>query len=139
MKYILTITAAIAFALSGCASSTAGSGDAAVAAEEGKSCGGHDKAAHGDHHAEGEKPCCAGKEKKACDHAEGESCEHCAKATQGCEDGGCCDACTKGKAGETVWCSHCSKGFIGGEAVTCEACYKHKAENGPACGEHNEG
>jgi len=27
-------------------------------------------------------------------------------------------ACAAGKAGETVWCDECGKGYIGGEATT---------------------
>ena len=43
-----------------------------------------------------------------------------------------CDSCAKGKAGETVWCAHCKKGFHEGTKIGCEGCYKAKAE-GAAC------
>lgn len=38
-----------------------------------------------------------------------------------------CEACKKGKAGETTWCDHCKAGFVKGEKVTCESCFKGKS------------
>ena len=43
-----------------------------------------------------------------------------------------CEMCAKGKAGETVWCAKCAKGFVGGESTKCEGCYAAK-QGGPAC------
>jgi len=43
-----------------------------------------------------------------------------------------CDSCAKGKAGETVWCAHCNKGFHEGAKIGCEGCFKAKSE-GTAC------
>lgn len=43
-----------------------------------------------------------------------------------------CPMCSKGQAGETVWCDHCKAGFVGGEKVSCAGCYAAKT-GGPAC------
>jgi hypothetical protein len=34
-----------------------------------------------------------------------------------------CDSCAKGKAGETVWCSHCKAGYHEGKKMKCEGCF----------------
>lgn len=44
-----------------------------------------------------------------------------------------CEACTKGMAGETVWCDHCNAGFVEGKKVTCKTCFDHTTAGGPAC------
>jgi hypothetical protein len=31
-------------------------------------------------------------------------------------------ACDKGKAGETVWCGDCGKGYVDGKEKACEGC-----------------
>lgn len=51
-------------------------------------------------------------------------------ATKGAEAACSCD---KGKAGETVWCEACNAGYVKGEKTKCEACFKAKTGDGPAC------
>ena len=40
--------------------------------------------------------------------------------------------CEAGKAGETVWCTECSKGYVDGTEKGCEDCVKSKL-GGPDC------
>ena len=35
-----------------------------------------------------------------------------------------CVACEKGKSGGTVWCNSCGAGYVKGEKVKCNHCYK---------------
>ena len=44
-----------------------------------------------------------------------------------------CDSCTKGKAGESVWCDGCNSGYHAGKKVGCKGCFKAKTE-GANCG-----
>ena len=41
-------------------------------------------------------------------------------------------ACSKGKAGEAVWCDKCNKGYVNSDAVKCRGCYDAK-NGGAAC------
>lgn len=51
-----------------------------------------------------------------------------------------CTKCVSGESGQTLWCEHCSKGFVKGEVISCENCYKSIANNnGPCCKDCCEG
>ncbi len=45
-----------------------------------------------------------------------------------------CDVCAQGKAGETLWCDGCSKGFVMGSPVNtkCQGCFTQMT-GGPEC------
>ena len=51
-------------------------------------------------------------------------------AGTGMTDAGC--VCSVGMAGGTVWCPHCSVGYVKGEKTGCESCFAAK-NGGPAC------
>lgn len=58
--------------------------------------------------------------------------EPAADVTKDAGDQSAC-ACDAGKGGESVWCADCTKGYVGGEAVTkCEGCFAAKT-GGPEC------
>ena len=41
-------------------------------------------------------------------------------------------SCEEGKAGGTVWCEKCSKGYVKGKATKCEGCVE-AANSGGEC------
>ncbi len=43
-----------------------------------------------------------------------------------------CAMCSRGKAGETVWCDGCNAGYVAGEKIKCQGCYTAKT-GGPPC------
>ena len=43
-----------------------------------------------------------------------------------------CDLCSRGGAGENLWCDQCGVGFVGGEKVTCEPCFEGLVEGNAA-------
>ena len=50
-----------------------------------------------------------------------------------------CEACTKGKAGETAWCDGCKKGFVDGKETKCKACFEGKSGKNTWCEKCNKG
>ena len=42
-------------------------------------------------------------------------------------------SCSKGKAGESVWCDGCNSGYHAGAKVACKGCWEKKANGGPDC------
>ena len=39
-----------------------------------------------------------------------------------------CSRCAEGKAGKTVWCDHCGKGYVDGKSVGCKGCWDGKSK-----------
>lgn len=39
-----------------------------------------------------------------------------------------CSRCAEGKAGKTLWCDHCGKGYVDGKSVGCKTCWAGKSK-----------
>jgi len=53
-----------------------------------------------------------------------------------CDESCKCEACKKGKAGETTWCDSCKLGYKDGKIIKCKTCYQHASEGGDPCPDH---
>ncbi len=108
MNHLTKILCAFVFALTfGCSKADAPKPDAAAKPAD-AAAPAADKKADGDKKA---APTEAKADAKADAHAAHDGHDH--------KDGAC--ACSKGKAGETVWCDGCGVGYIAGEKITDKA------------------
>jgi hypothetical protein len=51
-----------------------------------------------------------------------------------------CKSCWQGKTSDkAVWCDSCKSGYVSGKPIDCKTCFDHLNDKGPACAAHPNG